>query len=307
MPDIKPLPQTLFGSFMLLTCSCFAEEAELLDFYGKVNMTLQYADEGEGSFTELKSNSSRVGVKGEKELEDGLTVFYLLEWQVDLADLDDSDNIKSRNQYLGLKGSFGEVVVGRNDTVTKQLSKPMDTFSDYEADLKGLWKGENRVNDSLTYFSPSLNGFVVAATYVVEDASDKDDGTSIGVYYGDPKLKKSQIYAALTHDSKIKGYDVQRLVVAGKFDDWTLGAGLHQQEPSAGGESQSGATVNAEYRLHKWKLKSQYQTLEDDNSITLGADYKLGDSTKVFAWLTNRKLDSAEDKRWLSVGIEHKF
>lgn len=307
MRKFKPLSASLLSSVLFFSCHSFASDSELVDFYGKVNMSVQNGDEGEGSFTEIKSNASRVGVKGEQALDGGLTVFYLLEWQVDLADISDSDNIKSRNQYLGLRGSFGEVYIGRNDTVTKQLSKPMDTFSDYEADLKGLWKGENRVSDSLTYFSPSVAGFTFGATYVAEDEPEGKDGTSVGVYYGDPKLKKSKFYAALTHDNDIEEYDVQRLVVAGKIDKWTLGAGWHQQEPSVGGESKSGATVNAQYSMGKWKFKTQYQTLEDDNSITVGADYKLGDSTKLFAWYTDRDHEDKEDKRWLSVGVEHKF
>lgn len=38
-----------------------------VDFYGKANVTLQSSDDGEGSFTEIKSNSSRLGLKGSEK------------------------------------------------------------------------------------------------------------------------------------------------------------------------------------------------------------------------------------------------
>jgi predicted porin len=66
-------------------------------------------------------------------------VLYLFEWQVDLTDNSDSDNIQSRNQYVGLKGDLGTFLLGRNDTVLKNSQGKIDLFSDYVADLKGLW------------------------------------------------------------------------------------------------------------------------------------------------------------------------
>lgn len=299
------MPPLVF--LMATSGTVFAAESVWPEFYGKLNLSFQYANEGVGDFTEIKSHASRVGLKGSKEVTSEVTVFYLVEWQVDFPNLSDPGSIKPRNQYLGINGRFGEFYLGRNDTITRQLSLAIDTFNTLEADLNGLWKGENRVRDTLTYFSPEVKGLVIGLTYAKKGEPGAGNGTSVGVYYGDPKLKKSKFYAALTHDNDIEEYDIQRLVVAGKIDKWTLGAGWHQQEPSVGGESKSGATVNAQYSMGKWQFKTQYQTLEDDNSFTVGADYKLGDSTKLFAWYTDRAHEAKEDKRWLSVGVEHKF
>jgi hypothetical protein len=47
--------------------------------------------------------------------------------------------------------------------------------------------------------------------------------------------------------------------------------------------------------------------LEDDNVATIGADYKLGKKTKLFAWFSNFDKDTAVDIDYLAVGIEHKF
>lgn len=292
---------------LLATCFATTTYASPVTVYGKANLSAQSSDDGEGNFTELKSNASRVGVKGDYDLEDGLTIFYTLEWQVDLADASGSDNLKSRNQYLGLQGSFGKLLIGRNDTILKQMSGSVDAFNDYEADLKGLWKGENRVSNSLTYESPKFSDFGFALTYITEDEVDGESGISAGLHYGDKKLKKSAWFASFSVDSEVNGYDVQRAVVQTKLGSWTLGAIAHKQEATDSNESDSGVTASAQYSMNKWKFKAQYQSLEDDNSMSLGADYKLGDSTKAFAWYTNRGLDQSEDKSWLAVGLEHKF
>ena len=119
-------------SVILIASSLSAvSAADPITVYGKANISAQISDEGEGSFTELKSNASRFGVTGNLELDDGLEVLYVLEWQVDLANASGSDNINSRNQYVGLKGGFGTVLLGRNDTVLKRSQGNIDQFNDY--------------------------------------------------------------------------------------------------------------------------------------------------------------------------------
>jgi predicted porin len=284
-----------------------ASLADPITVYGKANISAQSADEGEGSFTELKSNASRFGVKGDLKLDDDIEVLYTFEWQVDLADESGSDNIKSRNQYVGLKGNFGTVLLGRNDTVLKKSQGKIDLFNDYEGDLKGLWKGENRMSDSVTYYSPKFSGLTLGVSYIAEDDVEGEDAQSLSLSYGDAKLKKSQWFGSVAADFDMKGYDSQRVSVQGKFDGLKLGVILHNQESVETGESKDGVMVSAAYTIGKVVLKGQVQTLEDDNSVTVGADYKLGKSTKAFIWYTDRGLDLSEDKSWLAAGLEHKF
>ncbi|MCW8090385.1 porin [Alteromonas sp. ASW11-130] len=302
MRFIKPL------SFAVLSALGMSSVyADSLSVYGKVNVSGQMSDEGEGSYTELKSNASRFGVKGDYKLTENLEAVYLLEWQVDVADASGSDNLKSRNQYVGLKGDFGTVLVGRRDTVLKDLSKPADMFNDYEGDLKALWKGENRMSNSVTYISPTFSGFTGSVTYIAEDEVEGSDGVSAALSFGDKKLKKSNLYAAVAIDSEVKGYDAQRAIVHAKFDDWTVGGILHNQEAVVDGKSENGFTLSTSYSFNDWKFKAQHQTLEDDSSTSIGADYKLAKNTKAYVWYTDAALENSEDKNWLGVGLEHKF
>ncbi|MFT4942098.1 MAG: putative porin, partial [Paraglaciecola sp.] len=264
-----------------------ASYADPLTLYGKANISAQAADEGEGNFTELKSNASRFGVKGDTKLDNDLEVLYLFEWQVDLADASGSDNITARNQYVGLKGNFGTVVLGRNDTMLKQSQGKIDLFSDYEGDIKGLWKGENRMSNSVSYSSPTFAGFVFGASYIAEDDVAGEDAQSFSLSYGDKNLKKEQWFASVAADFDMKGYDNIRASVQTKIDVFTLGAILQRQESVDTGVEKDGVMFSAAYTMDKLVLKAQFQTLEDDNSITVGGDYKLGKATKAFIWYTD--------------------
>jgi predicted porin len=283
-------------------------QADPVTVYGQLNVSVQSSDEGDGRFSELKSNASRFGLKGDYALEDGMSVVYQLEWEVDPSDEANEKNIKARNQYIGLVGSFGEVRLGRHDTAQKDAQGKIDLFSDYEADIKHLWKGEVRASNSVTYYTPKFNGFGVNLTYVMEDSADAQDALSAALYYGDENLKDSNFYAAVSIDSEVNGYDTVRLQAQAKVSGFKLGAILHQQENIISGLEQEGWLLSAAYPLGKTELKAQYQALEDDNAVSLGADYKAGKNTTLFAWYSSFNLDTpTPDRDYLAVGIKHKF
>lgn len=282
-------------------------QAKDVEVYGKINVSAQQSDEGNGTFTELKSNASRFGLQGDYALEDGLTVVYKLEWEVDPSDEGNEKNIKSRDQYLGLAGSFGEVRLGRHDSALKLSQGKIDQFSDYEADIKALWKGENRVSNSVSYFTPSFSGFGAMLTYIAEESPTGEDGLSAAVFYGDESLKDSNIYAALAFDSEVAGFDTLRASTQFKLAKFKLGAMYQTQEAVVTGLERDGYLVSVAYPVGKFELKGQYQVLEDDTGFSAGTDYKLGKNTKVFAWYSSFDFDNALDKDYLALGLEHKF
>ncbi|MFT6919720.1 MAG: putative porin [Cognaticolwellia sp.] len=293
-----------------LSLSAFAADVEV---YGKANISLQSSDEGEGSFTEVKSNASRIGLKGTHDLGEGLSVIYKAEFQVDLdGDSAKGDSITDRNQYVGLAGGFGEVLLGKNDTMLKQSQGKVDLFSDLNGDIKSLWKGENRMADTLSYKSPKFSDFQLGVTYIAEDAVDAENGVSVAIFYGDAKLKKSDFFASVAIDSDVKGYDITRATVQGKVSGIVLGAIVQSQEKIDGSGEMDGFMVSAKYKMDKITFKGQYQAADfkggdDKSGITLGADYSLAKSTKLYTFYTTFDMDSGEDQDYLAAGIEYKF
>lgn len=305
--------KTTLAATLLTALPISAFAAEELTFYGKANVTIQSSDDGSESVTDIKSNASRLGVKGSHAVEGGLEVVYQAEFEVQIDDGDkDGQTISQRNIYVGLKGDFGTVFVGKHDTALKKSQGKIDLFSDLEGDIKNLWKGENRLSNSLMYKSPKFNGFAVNLGYIASETEAVDDGISLAVSYGDEALKKSDFYAAVAVDSEVNGYDVTRLAAQGKLGAVVLGAMVQTQEKLSNGEELDGVMVSAKYPVGKVTLKGQVQTAEvdggDDRSgFTVGADYKLSKQAKVFAFYTTFDMDSAADEDYLAVGLEYKF
>lgn len=302
--------KTLLVSALTLASLASAQAAEPITVYGKLNVTVQNNDEAGESETVVQSNASRLGVKGAFELSSSLEAFYTIEYEVNTGD-DSKENFLARNQFVGLKGNFGAVSVGRNDTMLKISQGKVDQFNDLSGDLKSLFKGENRIEQTVTYVSPEFGGFKVGATYAAEGAKAQagEDGFSLAAMYGDAGLKKTNFYAALAYDSEVKGYDILRATVQAKLAGLVLGGMYQQEEKSAGGDSKTGYLVSAAYKISDVTLKGQFQDMEDKgDSWSVGADYKLGKPTKLFAFYSSRDMEAAEDTdNYIGVGIEHKF
>ncbi len=124
--------------------------------YGKLNVSIDY-DGGNGASTssDLISNSSRVGMKGDFEINDKLTGIYQLEYQVDAAN-NSSSTFKTRNSFLGITGNFGTIRLGTYDTPIKRAGLKADLFNDLRGDIKNITAGENRNSSFLGYDSPEL-------------------------------------------------------------------------------------------------------------------------------------------------------
>lgn len=282
-----------------------------VNFYGKANVSFQMSDDGDGNFTEVQSNASRLGVNSDLKVNDDLTLIMKLEVQIDI-DGDSDDTFTARNQYIGLKGNFGEVTMGKIDTVLKRSQGKVDLFNDYEGDIKVLFKGENRMNDSVQYKTPNLNGFQLGAAYISEGDVDSDDGYSLALTYGDQKLKKSQVFASVATDSEVKGYDVLRATFSTKVSGVTLGAMVQTQENVETDEEMDGFLVSAAYKINAYTLKAQYQAADYDekgdlSGINVGVDYALAKNAKLFAFYTTFDMDTSEDRDYAAVGVEYKF
>ena len=96
--------------FSTLSVSAFAGDVSI---YGKANLTVQSSDSEDGSFTEVKSNASRIGFEGGQALDNDLELLFKAEFQVDLDG--DSNCLKRERQQsnfggdaYGIKKNTGE-------------------------------------------------------------------------------------------------------------------------------------------------------------------------------------------------------
>lgn len=270
--------------------------------YGKVNVSVVNSDSGSDDTWKLNSNASRIGIKGSTQVSEGLTVFYKTEFQVDVDG--DGDVFKQRNIFAGVKGNFGSVLAGKNDTPTKLAQKKIDLFNDLEGDIKKTFAGENRMSNIIAYTTPKYGNF--SATYAVMpsegDNGSLSDATSYSVSYS-----KDDLYVAVASDSDVKGADLLRVVSQYKVDAWQLGL-MYQENDTT---NESGYFASAAYKSNNITYKAQYGSNENDTdgsdktTLSVGADFKLAKNTKSFVFFTDNENSSST--KTIGLGLEHKF
>jgi predicted porin len=287
--------------------------------YGKVNVSLVNADDGSSDEWKLNSNASRLGVKGESEIAEGLSIVYKAEFEICVDDGDcKGQTFGQRNIMAGIKGSFGTVWAGKHDTPSKLAQSKIDLFNDLEGDIKNTFEGENRVSNIVAYSSPKINGFSSTVAMIPgEDAEGDNGGLADGVSYS-VSYQKDDLYLALAGDQDVDDQDLMRLVAQYKIDALKLGFMYQQNENTLGSKDESGYFVSAAYKLDSAiTLKAQFGSIEDDadgdkeETLSLGADYKLAKSTKLYVFYTDNtdsEVGSADSENSaFGLGMEHKF
>ena len=309
---------------LCFTSFSFAEGPIGGKVYGKANLSLVDQDSGDTSGWNLNSNASRLGIKGESKISEELAVVYQVEYEVCIDSGDcKGQTFKQRNTFLGLKGNFGMVWAGKHDTPTKLAAKKVDLFNDLEGDIKNAFEGENRVSNVVAYRSPKMNGFSATLAMIPAEGEDVDqdgqddtglkDGLSYSINY-----TKDNLYLAIAGDQDIDEQDLVRMIAQYQIDALTLGFLYQQNQDNLGAKDESGYFFSAAYSLNPdITLKAQYGEIEDDidgdkeQTLSLGADYKLSKNTKTFIFYTDNtdsEVGLSEDAfTAFGIGMEHKF
>lgn len=138
-------------------------------FYGEIDLSVDYLKEDNANgrdrdVTEISSNNSFIGLKGDEKLNERLSALYQAEFTFYGDDGQgngaNNDIFVPRNLLVGLKDQkLGTVKIGKIDTPVKQLSLQVDSFNNYvenNADIHGIMAGETRIDNTVVYEAPSF-------------------------------------------------------------------------------------------------------------------------------------------------------
>ena len=147
--------------------------------YGQLHGSIDYFDNKDDNAVALSSNRSRVGVKGSFDLGAGAQSIYLAEWEVGLTDSE--LNLRPRNQVVGLKGGFGTLFVGRNNTPVKEIGRKVDLFWSTQLGqnrtLTALADGglgfDQRLDNVVGYTSPNIGPISIFGMYSADTDVDQ--------------------------------------------------------------------------------------------------------------------------------------
>lgn len=208
-------------------------------FYGSLRALFTSNNGDPDTNSELKSEFSRLGIRGTHDLGNGLTGLYRYEWQVDPDDSSSNDN-KTRIHYVGLKGAFGELKAGshwKRDYFW--VLSPTSAAQSGSGNFHPYFHG--RVSNSLEYTSPRLSGFQGAMRVQMnggpdsgDDASENIDEWALAAKYG------------------VRGFTV---------------AGLHETKPDSydNGKDEKFWALRGGYGQNNWEVNAWYGELNDSD------------------------------------------
>jgi len=300
--------------------------------YGKLHLSYGSVEEKSGGVTttdnwQLRSHASRVGVKGDHDMGNGLEAIYKFEWQVDYEQGADA-GLDRRNMYAGLKGNWGEVRFGRHDTPLKMAQGKFDLFGDTDADLKnaGDQDGENRLDNVLAYLGKSGN-----IQYAIALIPGEGDGTTTGDGPADTisasiAYEDGPLYVALAQDSHDdtagqSENSMTRLIGTYKMGGSQLGLMYQTGVEGATTTGQEEDWLGVSFKTGigaRNSFKAQYITVEDNETVqregtlmAVGVDHKFNKQASGYLMYSNleEELGGTTDveNSFLGAGLVLKF
>ena len=298
---------TLSFAFVLIYSFSNQVHADI-NFYGKINVSLEDVDSKDANETDFQNNASRIGVKGSYDLSSSLKLSFQIEEEIDPTDLRaDGDKVfKERNTFIAISGDFGKLYTGTHDTAFKQSQLKVDLFNDTRADIKYILRGENRMNSFVGYVSPDLiDGLNISINSISQSTGN---GESSAFNYS-----KNDIKASFAIEQNIKGYDGKRFSVMLPLGEIDLGLIYQSSRKLSSGKSFSGHVVSIKRKISD-KGSIYIQNAKSDMRIvsgkqnSIGYSHKINSSTKIFAHYSSlRKQDSNDNITFISTGLEYKF
>jgi len=261
--------------------------------YGKAHISVASIDDDAGSSTAISSHSSRFGVKGTVDTKSTTNVFYKIEWQIDLTDESkaSNDHIKSRSQYIGMKDSWGELRLGRDDSPYKKAGKKgVEFFSDTYADYNNIVdKGQDtRANSSISYSNKIGPGKLSLMYATGSDDTNPVTGENLG-------------------DATSISYDV----TAGSIRVAVATQSIN--DSGVAGNTETGTKVVLGYKLNKTtQFGVLFETVTDDNdtiddtNTIISAKHKIGKDAVKFVY-GMKDQGNANDAVMTALAYDHKL
>jgi predicted porin len=140
------------------------------------------------------ASQSRLGFRGAEPLSEGLAAIFALEAgvQIDTGRSDQGGRLFGRQAYVGLKGGFGTLTLGRQFNL--EYLALTDVADPFKGGMAGtatnlIGTGGQHVDNSIQYFSRDLNGVSAAASYAAgevqgDPSANRAWGISIGFERG---------------------------------------------------------------------------------------------------------------------------
>jgi Gram-negative porin len=310
-----------------------------IQVYGQLRLSVDNYSSAFGSGktgTGIKSNSSRIGLKGiMPSVFDGTDIIYLAEMKYGATDEKDAE-IEWRESYGGLKGKWGKFRLGRLSMQYKNTLTKIDPWNDNVAQSRGYGGRQGSsafhssyVNNAADYISPKFSGFYASA-WISKQFDDEENEfhnagpinkyiggsvTGLSVHYEEGALFLAGDIIDVNADSiststMDNGFGWQ-VTARYKADAFSVSAFYEDLEELGLGNN---LYVNGIYKIDKLRLIATYGQnrnstqygMREINSWSVGGKYALGKSTELFGVYDSRD-DGVLKYNIISTGLNIKF
>jgi len=318
--------------------------------YGQLDLSMDATDSDAPGYQDdlnMRSTNSALGVKGSEDLGNGLSAFFKMEYEADIANGGDFGT--GRDQYIGLEQErFGKMTFGTASTAynafyrTPLQSREVGLQSNLHSG-KG-YQGEGRGTNMARYDSPKFGGFGLTGTYQFAPnkntvTTPDDDTYSIGATY-----KAGNIFAAATYIDSQQNNDAAAAQFIAKYT-WNdlefhgiyeLDQGLITAQANngiqggtggrAGSAQDDGAdvwSVGATYTIGNNLIGADYgkrdssdgkdgiantgDDIQEYDAWRIAAYHSFSKRTRVYGGYANTDYDSKGEDDVFSLGIRHNF
>jgi len=323
---------------MQLAASVAPAQAQSVQVYGRVISSVNSVRSGDLRQTHLEDNGSKLGFRGVEDLGAGLAAQFGVEMGFDTSS---GVNTKPplRNSYVGLKGGFGALALGRLDSGTPVgspiFSQALSIINLAPNDAGATQIGpnylnlRNRTSNGIGYVSPDMAGFMLRGRFYFRGPPDDvgaEDGAKsldLGLSYANGPWRTGISYGRDSRPGGLRSNEFAHKWQAGlRYDiGWVAPYVLLGRDSYA---NTATSRRNADYWLLGVKFAHQAHAVvlnlmqrEVQTSRTaerprqqLAYTYALSKRTEFQAFYDHDKVDSSKpqlDKRVFGVGLRHDF
>jgi len=341
------MKKTLLALAVLGTFAGVASAQSSVTLYGRLDTAVSWDENGAGDSTtgmnrNLPIGGSRFGFRGSEDLGGGLKANFVLEAGFNSDDGTNSSRLFSRLSYVGLSDSWGEVRLGRVQSMTRELTTfAADITAEGEmsiVDTTGTsltaagsrpyyQNFATRRDNSLTYITPNFSGF---QGRILAAAGENTTADTYGVFlgYGAGPLKAGVTYETYADGPATSGTYNEVITVGAQFDfGFMTLAGGYQDTSDFGtdtaftpGIDHNAFNVGVMVPFGALQVRAQYteSTVElpggdvDQEKYGLSLRYLLSKRTTVYSVFEQRSGDNDNvagfvREELFEIGVGHNF
>ena len=140
--------------------------------YASIRARFNTADKKDGNSSVVGDSGSNIGIQGTGEMSHGLEAFYRYELSVGNVG---TDGLETSKSFVGLRGGFGEIRLGKHDLVEHDWVSARTDFTN-----NGNRPSTFNISDAqaIQYKSPDFNGLQIGAAFHMP-GGDGGSGTPI--------------------------------------------------------------------------------------------------------------------------------